>query len=178
MKLENYNSVLKETYTGLHGYANAILSELKEDIYNWTPTDSKARSIYSYTRHMVNTEIYWLHAIKDHKIPYFGKELKLQDLLEHFGHLEIIYSKLIDKISEDETIVPTIYELDPKTKEISSIKQKGSTSWTVLRISLHAFGHLSQITHILYSQGVQPNHDKNYSWWQVTENMISLAKLG
>ncbi|OLS26420.1 MAG: hypothetical protein HeimC3_09700 [Candidatus Heimdallarchaeota archaeon LC_3] len=176
MESNKYVDQLKTIYIALHGYANNVLSDLNPVQYNWRPPDTKARTIESYFRHMVNTEIYWLHALKTHKIPYFTKDTSFSELLEHFKHLEVIYGKLLDNCTEEGLeIVPTIYEKDKG--EIIAVKQKGTLAWTILRISLHAFGHMSQITHMIYSLGIKLKRNSDYNWWNTTENIINLGKL-
>lgn len=133
MNDQDFRNQLIEIYKGFHGYTKALLSNLDEKVYNWKPAESNSRTIYSYFRHMVNTEIYWLHALKIHKIPYFSKDLSLNELIEHFGHLEGIYTKLIqDSDLKEFEIIPTSYEIDKKSGEIISITQNGTVAWTVL----------------------------------------------
>ena len=176
MEKKVYVDQLKTIYESLHGYTTTILSDLKPEEYNWRPSETRARSIESYFRHMINTEILWLHALKTHKIPYFTKDTPFLELLEHFKHLEVLYLKLLDECSEkDLKIYQSNYMDDKDGRKI--ITQKGTLAWTILRISLHAFGHMSQITHMIYSLGIKPKRNPDYNWWNITENIVNLGKL-
>jgi uncharacterized damage-inducible protein DinB len=169
---------LKTIYTSLHKYTYNILAELNENEYMWRPADTKARTIFSYSRHIVNTELYWLHALKKHDLEYAGPKTPFSRIIQQFKNSENEYLELLENATENDfEIQSTSYNESPETGEIISIEQKGTLAWTVLRISLHAFGHMSQITHMLYSQGITPKKDPENNWWNITENIINLGKL-
>lgn len=177
---QDFKIYLLDMYKTIHQYGSTFLSGLKPEIYNWTPTNTKARSISSYFRHMVNTEIYWLYGLKSHDIPYIQKDMPFEEMIVKYKDMEQIYTRMLDEgTEEDLEIRETIYD-DKSNGTNLEIKQHGTLAWTIFRISLHAYGHMSQMTHILFTLGAwgegHPNYDSE-AWWIMTEKIIALGNL-
>ena len=51
----------------------------------------------------------------------------------------------------------------------------GTVAWTVFRIALHAFNHITQMTYIFHNFGVYK--DTGDRWWNTTEEIITLNTL-
>jgi hypothetical protein len=178
MTKEDFKNQLLEIYTTFHGYCNNLLSDKVEpDVYNWTPPETKGRSILSYFRHIVNTEIYWLYALQKHNIQFATKDTSIDEMLQIYRNMEEVYSKMIKEASEKDLEIKETKITTKKETNAIIVNQSGTLAWTVLRISLHAFGHLSQVTYILYSLGVRGKEDEKYNWWNMTESIINLGKL-
>lgn len=177
MTAKEFSDQLKEIYTEMHAYAKHLLTDLKPEVYTWKPEGVRARSIESYFRHLVNSEEYWLYALKKQKLSYLLKEATYQDMLQKFDDLEKVYVELLTNSStKDLEIRPTIYIEKNKGLELE-IKQEGSLSWSVLRITLHALEHLGQITAIMYSLEARGDPDPVHNWMNFTEKIINIGKL-
>jgi hypothetical protein len=87
---------LKTIYTSLHKYTYNILTELNENEYMWRPVDTKARTIFSYSRHIVNTELYWLHALEKHDLEYAGPKTPFSRIIQQFKNSENFYLELLE----------------------------------------------------------------------------------
>lgn len=172
-----FRNQLVDIYSNVHQYVYHTLSDVKPESYNWTPPNTKARSIASYFRHLVNAEIYWLQAIQTNAIPYITKNDSFDDMINKYKSIEQIYNQLLQEAQDkDLEIIETKYK-DDNSGNSTEIVQRGTLAWTVLRISIHALGHMSQITYILYALGVRGKEDPEYNWWNMTEKLIALGNL-
>ena len=177
---EDFKTYLLDMYKTMHQYGYNFLTGIKPESYNWTPTNTKARSISSYFRHIINTEIYWLYGLKKHDIPYVQKDIPFEELISKYKDMEQIYTQMLyEETEKDFDIRETIYQ-DKKDGSPLGVTQHGTLAWTVFRITLHAYGHMSQITHILYTLGAWgekfPNYDPE-AWWIMTEKIIAVGNL-
>ena len=110
-------------------------------------------------------------------MPYNTKNDTFEDMITKYKTIEQVYYQLLQAAQDkDLEIIETKYKqnADGSTLEIV---QRGTLAWTVLRISLHALGHMSQITYILYALGVRGKEDPEYNWWNLTEKIIALGNL-
>lgn len=172
-----FKNQLFDIYGSIHQYVYHTLAHLDAESYNWTPANTKARSISSYFRHVVNAEIYWLQAIEKNTIPYIAKQDSFNDMIEKYKLMEETYKNLLNKASEKDLEIRETKYIQHKDTENLEIIQTGTLAWTILRISLHALGHISQITYILYSLGVRGEENAEFNWWNVTEKIIALGNL-
>lgn len=173
--IETYRKKLKQIFTYTKLYIFHVLEDLSPHDLTWKPDGTKARTIISYVNHLMNTEIYWLKALDTTTYNYVGKDTSLDGIISLFKKVENHYLRLIDEATLDDLhIRRTIYE--EKDGEIISVKQKGTLAWTVLRLALHTFGHISHINHIRYSLGKPPREGIDY-WWTYTEAMIGLFNI-
>ena len=172
-----FKEKLVEIYSIVHQYSYNLLSDLKPDVYSWTPLNTKGRSIVSYFRHLVNSEIYWLYAIKKHDIPYIMKDSTFEDMINKYKEMEKLYVGLLHEANNNDLKILETKYLDKNNGINMEIVQQGTLAWTVLRISLHALGHISQMTYILYALGVRGKEHPDYNWWNLTEKIISLGEL-
>lgn len=171
------SSQLLDIYSEMHAYSNHLLTGLKPEVYKWKPEGVRARSIESYFRHLVNSEEYWLYALKKQKLTYLMKDATFDDMLKKFADSEKTYVELLKKATaKDLEIRPTKYIEKNKGLELE-ISQEGTLAWTVLRIVLHALEHLGQITAILYSLEARGEQDSVHNWMNFTEKIIDMAKL-
>ena len=173
--IEMYRKKLKQIFTYTKLYIFRVLEDLSPEDLTWRPKGTKARTIISYVNHLMNTEIYWLKALDTTTYNYVGRDNSLEEVISLFKEVEKHYLRLIDKATLDDLqIRRTIYE--EKKGQIISVKQKGTLAWTVLRLALHTFGHISHINHIRFSLGKPPREGSDY-WWTYTEAVINLFRI-
>ena len=182
-----FKNQILDIYNYSHQYTYHILSDLNEDTVNWVPNNTKGRSIYSYFRHLVNVEIWWLYAFGKPDIWYVEEKDKVSfnNLIGKYKRLEKIYNQLVNDASEkDMEILETKMEDNysefvhskDSTYEVK-IAQRGTVAWTTIRISLHCLGHISQMTYILNCLGIHKEKHPDYNWWNMTEKFIALGNL-
>ncbi|MHA2296596.1 MAG: DinB family protein [Candidatus Hodarchaeales archaeon] len=155
-----------------HGYR--MLEGLTPDQLIWRPEGTRARTIHSYFRHVINAEIYWLKKLGDTKFDYFPREASFDDLMDNYKQLGKHIIDLIDNLSEEE-LIPRAP--DYKGEEL---QQKHNVAWIVWRTSLHAIHHYGQIAHIRYSIENPPSEDpvktpfidKNVTWGNAVDVFI------
>ena len=164
-------------YSSIHDFCQFLLLDLPTDIYRLSSGSKKNRSIINYFCHMVNTELFWLFSIQSPTISFANEDMDINEIFNKFQQLQDIYLNLLDQSStKDLEIIPTEF---PKTSDANGnpiFNQKGSFAWILLRLCFHNYGHLSQITAILYSLDVKKTVDKDKNWWNITENFINIGK--
>lgn len=169
---------LKTMYTSIHDYCHYLLQDLPTDIYTWSSGSKKDRSIRNYLCHMVNTESFWLYSIQSHTIPFVNENIAINDILHEFQKLQTIYLDLLNQTtSKDLQIIPTEFPKKSDANGKPFFEQKGSFAWIILRVIIHNYGHLSQITAILYSLEIKKPYNADINWWSISESFINLAKF-
>ncbi|MFX1259357.1 MAG: hypothetical protein ACFFAN_15995, partial [Promethearchaeota archaeon] len=93
---------LKEVVKTIRLYGNRMLEGLKDKEATWIPENTKARSIESYLRHILNAEAYWYKMIKDELFEYFSRKISFDDLVNNFKKHESIILELIDNADNDD----------------------------------------------------------------------------
>ena len=152
-----------------------MLEGLKETELTWVPEKSKGRSIESYLRHLLNSEVYWYTMIKEGMFEYFSKKIGFDDLINGFKTHESKILELID-IAEEEDLKLRIPERDGENSQ--SFTRKGTLAWMIYRTSMHAIHHFGQIAYIRFSLENPPT-DKidghSDPWGYIMDKVIFLA---
>ncbi|MFX0117244.1 MAG: DinB family protein, partial [Candidatus Hodarchaeota archaeon] len=157
--MESFREQLRTAYKTLRAYAYHTFEDLTSEEANWCPANTKARTIQSYVRHLVNTEIYWLRALEETHFHYLPREAPFKAIIDSYKALEAHYLDLLKAAALDDlTIIPTKYGKDDQ------VQKRGTLAWTLLRVALHAFGHISHINHIRYSLGRSLPSGESL-WW-------------
>ncbi|MHA2225406.1 MAG: DinB family protein [Candidatus Hodarchaeales archaeon] len=167
MENNSYQGRLVAIINIIREYGHRILEGLTKEELLWRPEGTKARTIQSYFRHIINAEIYWLKKLDDEKFFFMQKDTSFNDLLSVYGQIEHYLIQLIEKISEDD-LVPKKPVFKGKEQQ-----QKGNLTWMVERTSLHAIHHFGQISHIRYCLE-NPPPDSPPTWGQVIDSLVFL----
>lgn len=177
---DEFKRQLLGLYTDVHRYSQKLLRNLKPEEYNWTPANTKARSVKSYLQHLVHTENFWLYALEKESAQFFDQEVSFEELMDSYKKVEEVYTGLLNKATEsDLTIQETIYGKGTGTERYTA-EQRGTLAWTILRLIIHGYGHISQVSHILFSLEVRNDQSPDYDpeeWWNVTEKLIAISKF-
>ena len=156
-------------------YGNRMLEGLKENELTWIPENTKGRSIESYLRHLLNSEVYWYTMIKDGLFEYFSKKIGFDELINSFKNHESKILELID-IAEDEDLELRIPEWEGDN--FQNLSRKGTLAWKIYRTSMHAVHHFGQIAYIRFSLE-NPPVDKidghSDPWGYIMDQLIFLA---
>ena len=156
-------------------YGNRMLEGLKENELTWIPENTKGRSIESYLRHLLNSEVYWYSMIKDETFEYFSRKIGFDELINSFKNHESKILELID-IAEDEDLELRIPEWEGDN--FQNLSRKGTLAWKIYRTSLHAVHHFGQIAYIRFSLE-NPPVDKidghSDPWGYIMDQLIFLA---
>ncbi len=157
---------LKEIVGIIREYGNHMLDGLTSDELTWRPEGTRARTIQSYLRHIINAEIYWLKTFDDETFDYLQKNASFDELMDIYHQLEAHIVQSIEKASLDELIhrVPIFQEKE--------LQQKGTLAWMVERTTLHAIHHFGQVAHIRYSLENPPSVKP--TWGEVMDTFIFL----
>lgn len=166
---------LTEVVKTIRLYGNRMLEGLKENELSWVPENTKGRSIESYLRHLLNSEVYWYNMIKDGSFAYFSRNIGFDDLITSFRKHESKILELID-IAEDDALELRIPEWEGDNFE--NIRRKGTLAWIIYRTSMHAVHHFGQIAYIRFSLENPPT-DKidghSDPWGYIMDQLIFLA---
>ncbi len=157
---------LKEIVVIIRKYGYQMLEGLTSDELTWRPDGTRARTIQSYLRHIINAEIYWLKTLDDETFDFLPSDASFDELMEAYQQLEGHIVQSIDKASPDDLIprVPLFQEKE--------LHQKGSLAWMVERTSLHAIHHFGEVAHIRYSLETPPSIKP--TWGNVMDSIIFL----
>ena len=156
-------------------YGNRMLEGLKEKELTWIQENKKGRSIESYLRHLLNSEVYWYNMIKEGSFEYFSRKIGFDDLINSFRKHESKILELLD-IVDDEDLDLRIPEWEGDDKQ--NLKRKGTFAWIIYRTSMHAVHHFGQIAYIRFSLE-NPPADKidghSDPWGYIMDKLIFLA---
>jgi uncharacterized damage-inducible protein DinB len=166
---------LTEVVKTIRLYGNRMLEGLKENELSWVPENTKGRSIESYLRHLLNSEVYWYTMMKEGPFAYFSRNISFDDLITSFRKHESKILELID-IAEDDALELRIPEWEGDNFE--NIRRKGTLAWIIYRTSMHAVHHFGQIAYIRFSLE-NPPADKidghSDPWGYIMDQLIFLA---
>ncbi|MHA1975689.1 MAG: DinB family protein [Candidatus Hodarchaeales archaeon] len=155
----------------LRTYGHWMLEDLTKENLLWRPENTNARNIYSFFRHIINAEIYWLKHLGDETFSYEPKAIEFQKLVGTYGKLEKYLITLIENTESQQLEFHT-----PKF-EGEELIDPGTISWVVLRTSLHAIHHFGQIAHIRYSMEKPPNLMTRKVSWGAAMDIVVKAML-
>ena len=169
----NKKEDLKNIIMTLRTYGNRIMENLSLEELFWIPEGTNARTIYSYYRHIINAEIYWLKMLDDNNFESIGNTVSFIEMKEIYNQLGQHLIKLVEKCSDLELSLKI-----PKFKQ-KEILEKGSLAWLIERTSLHAIHHFAQIAHIRYARNNPPANqpfpsapEKFISWGETMDTLI------
>jgi len=156
-------------------YGNRMLEGLKENETTWIPENTKGRSIESYLRHLLNSEVYWYAMIKDGSFEYFSRKIGFDDLVNSFKKHESKIYELIDN-ADDEDLELRIPEREGENSQ--KFRRKGTLAWMIYRTSMHAVHHFGQIAYIRFSLENPPadkidGHPDH--WGYIMDQLIFIA---
>ncbi len=166
-----YQKRLEEIVGTIRAYGDQLLEGLTLDEITWRPERTRARTIQSYLRHIVNAEIYWLKTLGDEMFDYLSKNTSFNKIRDIYKKLEGHLTQLIANAKNTDLILRT-----PIFKE-NKLQQKGTLAWMVERTSLHAIHHFAQVAHIRYSLE-RPPEIKLIAWGKVMDSLILLKNSG
>ena len=149
----------------LRDYGQRLTEGLSSEDLNWTPKETKGKSILEIFRHILEGELYWLDFI-GHKTPKTLDQLPSLDsteLLDLYLSLQSFLKKLV-KQSMDTDLVPK----DPK---------EGATlAWVIWHTSFHTIHHLAQVGYLRYANENPPDSEAvNTSWDNTMDSLINLG---
>jgi hypothetical protein len=152
-----------------------MLEGLKEKEITWIPENTKGRSIESYLRHLLNSEVYWYAMIKDGSFEYFSRKIGFDDLVNSFKKHESKIYELIDNADDEdlELIIP-----EGEGKNSQEFRRKGTLAWMIYRTSMHAVHHFGQIAYIRFSLENPPADtidEHPDPWGYIMDQLIFLA---
>jgi hypothetical protein len=152
----------------LRGYGNRLLADLTTDELQWVPLQTRGRSIMSYFRHIINSEIFWLIHLGEKDLQYYGPKNTIEELLEGFDKIKEFLVKKVNNSSEDqmELIIP-----ERKGEEV--IRQ-GTLGWMIWRTSMHAVHHFAQVAYIRFALEHPPKEDSQFHWSAVMDQILML----
>lgn len=156
-------------------YGNRMLEGLNENEVIWIPENTKGRSIESYLRHLLNSEVYWYTTIKDGSFEPFSRKIGFDDLSDSFKKHESKILELIDA-ADDEALELRIPEF--KGDNFQNLRRKGTLAWIIYRTTMHAVHHFGQIAYIRFSLENPPAEKINGHsdpWGYVMDQLIFLA---
>ena len=166
---------LTEVVKTIRLYGNRMLEGLKETEITWIPENTKGRSIESYLRHLLNSEVYWYTTIKDGLFESFSRKNGFNDLKSSFKKHESKILELID-IADDEALDLRIPEREGEN--FQKFRRKGTLAWIIYRTSMHAIHHFGQIAYIRFSLE-NPPADKidghSDPWGYIMDKLVFLA---
>ena len=166
---------LTEVVKTIRLYGNRMLEGLKEKEITWTPENTKGRSIESYLRHLLNSEVYWYKMIKDESFEYFSKNITFDDLTNGFKKHEPKILELIDN-ADEEDLALRIPEWEGENYQ--KLGLRGTLAWKIYRTSMHAVHHFGQIAYIRFSLENPPANkiDGNSDpWGYIMDKLVFLA---
>jgi len=152
----------------LRTYGHRLLTNLKEEEIRWVPPQTQGRSIYSYFRHVVNAEIYWLKEFGFAPPDYLGKTSSFDDLLQMYDTLADFLIQTIQELAEAQLELIT-----PELKD-GVVTRYWTVGWVIWRTSLHSVHHLAQIAYLRFTQGNPPREDPETSWSKIMDQIIML----
>lgn len=156
-------------------YGNRMLEGLKENEVAWIPENTKGRSIESYLRHLLNSEVYWYKMIKDESFDYSSSKIGFEDLVNSFKKHESRILELIEN-SDEEELSLRIPEWEGEN--FHNLRRRGTLAWKIYRTSMHAVHHFGQIAYIRFSLE-NPPVDKidghSDPWGYVMDQLVFLA---
>ncbi|UCG02951.1 MAG: DinB family protein [Candidatus Heimdallarchaeota archaeon] len=170
MENTTYQQRLKELVQIIRTYGYRQLEGLTLDELTWRPEGTRARTIQSYLRHIVNAEVYWLKTLGDDTFDYLFKEASFTEIMDRYKQLEVHITGLIDIAAKDE-IIPR----KPAFKE-DNLQKPGTLAWMVERTSLHAIHHFAQVAYIRYSLEKPPSSE-SIKWGEVMDFFIMLKEI-
>ncbi|MFW9993869.1 MAG: DinB family protein [Candidatus Odinarchaeota archaeon] len=145
---------LKEMIRIERAYGYRMLGGLTSDELTWQPEGTRARTIQSYLRHIINAEIHWLRKHGDTTYDFFANDTPFDKLMDNYHRLGEHLIQILDEASDDEMLPRAPISSEEK-------KQQGGTlAWIVWRTSLHALHHYAQIAHIRYSIEKPPSDER------------------
>lgn len=174
-QVELFRSRLKSVFLSNRKHMYRMLANLSlEDIQWKNKGTEKAMSIYDILRHIVNTEVFWLRRLDDNHFDVIRSTDKtgFEDLLVRYKEQEQYYLDRLTKAHENSL------KLTPIKYNRQELIQRGTFGWIVIKVSIHAFHHAGQISHIRYSLNnppKQPLPDERSTWWWASEAVIALA---
>lgn len=164
---------LKNVIVTLRKYGNKIMENLSSEDLFWVPEGTNARTIYSYFRHIINAEIYWLKMLDDESFQYLEKTMSIIDMIHIYNQLGQYLIDSLDNCSDSELLIKT-----PKFEQ-NKIAEKGTLAWLIERTSLHAIHHFAQISYIRYARNNPPASEplpsapENFvSWGDTMDTLI------
>ena len=166
---------LTEVVKTIRLYGNRMLEGLNEKEVTWIPENTKGRSIESYLRHLLNSEVYWYTTIKDGSFEQFSRKIGFDELSNSFKNHE---SKILDLIdnADNEDLELRIPEF--KGDNFQNLRRKGTLAWMIYRTSMHAIHHFGQIAYIRFSLK-NPPVDKidghSDPWGYIMDKLVFLA---
>ena len=166
---------LTEVVKTIRLYGNRMLEGLKENEITWIPENTKGRSIQSYLRHLLNSEVYWYNMIKDGAFEYFSRKIGFDDLFYSFKTHESKILELIDDVT-DEDLNLRIPEWEGENYQ--NLKRKGTLAWIIYRTSMHSVHHFGQIAYIRFSLENPPADEvdgHSDPWGYIMDKLVFLA---
>ncbi|MFX0123214.1 MAG: DinB family protein [Candidatus Hodarchaeota archaeon] len=167
MKSIAYRQRLEELVRRIRTYGYRQLEGLTLDELTWRPEGTRARTIQSYLRHIVNAEVYWLKTLGDETFDYLPKETSFTKIMDLYKQLEGHITGLVANASKDELIARIPIFKDDK------LQKQGTLAWMVERTSLHAIHHFAQVAYVRYSLEKPPS-SKSIKWGEVMDLFIML----
>jgi uncharacterized damage-inducible protein DinB len=152
-----------------------MLEGLKENELTWTPKNTKGRSIESYLRHLLNSEVYWYTMVKEGSFEYFSKKIGSDDLINSFKKHQSKILELIDN-ADEEALDLRIPEWEGENYQ--NLRRKGTLAWIIYRTSMHAVHHFGQIAYIRFSLENPPTNKidgRSDPWGYIMDKLIFLA---
>lgn len=154
---------LRELIANLRAYGLRLTDGLSRDEFVWRPKGTKGRSIQSIMRHIVNSELFWLHTLNllKEEPNYPPRDTSLEELKQKYLETEETLKMFIDR-ADPTDLVPNI---EPESRTLA---------WAIWRTSLHAVHHLAQISYIRNALEKPPDAvSVDTSWGKVIDLIIS-----
>jgi len=166
---------LTEVVKTVRLYGNRMLEGLKENEITWIPENTKGRSIASYLRHLLNSEVFWYKMIKEDSFEYLSRNIGFDELFTNFKHHEVKILEFIEN-ADDEELILRVPEWEDENYE--NLKKRGTLAWKIYRTSMHAIHHFAQIAYIRNSLE-NPPRDKidehSDPWGYIMDRLVFLA---
>ena len=166
---------LTEVVETIRLYGNRMLEGLKEKETTWVPENTKGRSIESYLKHLLNSEVYWYNMIKDGLFEYISRKSSINDLKNSFEKHE---SKILELIHIEDDDALSLRIPEREGENLQNFRKKGTLAWAIYRTSMHAIHHFGQIAYIRFSLENPPAEKidgHSDPWGYIMDKLVFLA---
>ncbi|MBY9020182.1 MAG: DinB family protein [Candidatus Lokiarchaeota archaeon] len=156
-------------------YGNRMLEGLKENEVTWIPENTKGRSIESYLRHLLNSEVYWYKMIETESFEFISSKIGFKDLVNSFKKYEARILELIDNADVEDL---NLRIPEREGENLQNLRRRGTLAWTIYRTSMHAVHHFGQIAYIRFSLENPPAgkiDGHSDPWGYIMDQLVFLA---